>query len=65
VAANPAGAWLAGAVQEAACLMMATLSVQWAGAKWQPTALCWEPCWGLYKQGLGVQLCIGWRGQKS
>jgi hypothetical protein len=30
-------------LKEAACLMMATLSVQWAGAKWQPTAFVENP----------------------
>jgi len=43
------GMGLAGAVQcmlqEAACLLKTTLSVQWAGAKWQPTALLRTLLW--------------------
>jgi hypothetical protein len=43
------GMVLAGAVQcmlqEAACLLKTTLSVQWAGAMWQPTALLRTLLW--------------------
>jgi hypothetical protein len=31
--------WCSACCRRAACLMTATPSVQWVGAKWQPTAL--------------------------